>query len=891
VLRLRLRNFRGVADREVAFAEHGVTIVEGDNETGKSSLVEALDLLLDKFDSSQDRAVKAVCPTNVDAGPEVEADLVCGEFHFTYRKRWYRERGTTLSITAPTREQLVGREAHERVRSIIGETVDDALWRALRVTQTQPLGQTSLAGSVTLSQALDLAASGGSVAAGDENAQADLAALARREYESYFTPKTGRPTGEYRQVIDALDEARESLATAEARVRAAEDDAAAANRLDNELAELTARRDAHRPRLRELEAEHHELEQREAATKELQQLVLVASLRLDEARGEQEARAELARDLAAQQAEHARLTDSAATNAEELARARDDAARAARARDELEAQVRAAEAAAAGARADVDAVADRLRLGELTERQSRVERLAEAIATRERQVAAFRVDEDSLAELTRRHEDALRAEAAVAALAATVRVSALGEPVELRLDDAPLVLRAETPVERRVTAPLRLTVSDTLCVEVVPGSGDEDVARRLATARGELAAACAAADVADIADARRRLDARRDAERELRLLREELSRELSAGGAHDASSVAAASVLGELRAARDEIAERVAADERERAADEPRPEDIETARRWQREKEDELAERRARLAEVAADAERARHALTELDVADQVAAQRLRDLSTLLTEARERIAAREAKESSASLAERVVAAERAHATARERWQLAADELAAANPDRLAALLAAERASGARVEREIEEARIARVAVLARLAEGGAQEALDAAHSRVVELTRRHEELRRLADAAALLHTTLERHRETARRAYVAPFRERLERLGRIVFGQDLALEIDDELRVVSRTLRGVTVPYDGLSGGAKEQLGVCARLACAELVGATGGVPVMIDDALGYTDPERLRALSAVFSVADPNSQVIVLTCTPERYRGVGTATVVRLRD
>ncbi|MBU3752106.1 MAG: ATP-binding protein, partial [Mycobacterium sp.] len=44
--RLRLTNFRGVADRRIDFPDQGVVVVCGPNEIGKSSMLEALDLLL-----------------------------------------------------------------------------------------------------------------------------------------------------------------------------------------------------------------------------------------------------------------------------------------------------------------------------------------------------------------------------------------------------------------------------------------------------------------------------------------------------------------------------------------------------------------------------------------------------------------------------------------------------------------------------------------------------------------------------------------------------------------------------------------------------------------------------------------------------------------------------
>ncbi len=134
-----------------------------------------------------------------------------------------------------------------------------------------------------------------------------------------------------------------------------------------------------------------------------------------------------------------------------------------------------------------------------------------------------------------------------------------------------------------------------------------------------------------------------------------------------------------------------------------------------------------------------------------------------------------------------------------------------------------------------------------------------------------------------------RHRDATRLRYVDPFRNQVERLGRIVFGDTFEVEIDSELRICSRTLSGRTVPYDSLSGGAKEQLGIVARLAGAALVAKEDSVPVVIDDALGFTDPDRLVKMGAVFDAVGGGGQVIVLTCSPQRYGSVGAAHHIEL--
>jgi uncharacterized protein YhaN len=140
-----------------------------------------------------------------------------------------------------------------------------------------------------------------------------------------------------------------------------------------------------------------------------------------------------------------------------------------------------------------------------------------------------------------------------------------------------------------------------------------------------------------------------------------------------------------------------------------------------------------------------------------------------------------------------------------------------------------------------------------------------------------------------LRQVMVRHRDDARQRYVEPFRVEVERLGRIVFGPDFEVEIDAELRICSRTLDGCTVPYESLSGGAREQLGIVARLAGAALVAKEDGVPVVIDDALGFTDPYRLTRMAEVFDAVGGDNQVIVLTCSPERYAGVVDAHRIQL--
>ena len=144
-----------------------------------------------------------------------------------------------------------------------------------------------------------------------------------------------------------------------------------------------------------------------------------------------------------------------------------------------------------------------------------------------------------------------------------------------------------------------------------------------------------------------------------------------------------------------------------------------------------------------------------------------------------------------------------------------------------------------------------------------------------------------AEGARLLYTSLHRNRAESRSRHIAPFTRRLEELAVPVFGESVRFEVGEDFTVASRTLDGVTVDVEALSGGAREQLGLIARLACAMIVDENDGVPVILDDALGYSDPDRLASMAQVLGAAAGDAQIIVLTCTPDRYAAVGDATIV----
>ena len=232
--RVQLRNYRGVPESDVSFSQNGVTIVEGPNEAGKTAISEGIQLAIEMPDSSQHARVKAVQPVGRDEGPEVEISLSTGAYELVYHKRWLRQPRTTLEVKAPHPESLTGREAHDRLKAILAETLDDELWRGIA---DRARHRTDIAQFLVCHQWAghwDRAA-GGDLAADREET---LWTRITEEYDRYWTPtghvRTGRRTSE-----QGVQDARDRVAKLEKQLQDIESDVALISWLMDESSRLS----------------------------------------------------------------------------------------------------------------------------------------------------------------------------------------------------------------------------------------------------------------------------------------------------------------------------------------------------------------------------------------------------------------------------------------------------------------------------------------------------------------------------------------------------------------------------------------------------------------------------------------------------------------------------
>ncbi|MGO9148302.1 MAG: AAA family ATPase [Acidimicrobiales bacterium] len=882
VHRIHLRDYKGVDDAEVEFAVDGVTIVEGPNEVGKTSLAEALTLALEQLDSSTRADIRDAKPVHHDAGPWVEVELSTGPYRLIIEKRWLQRPITHLRVLEPRAEEITGREAHERLRTILAETLDEQLFRALHHYQGVNVEQAALGQSTSLASALDAAASGQSLAGQKE---ANLVDLVHAEQLRYFTP-TGKPSterkarskelsalrdaaDEVQSQLDALDNLADEHQSLIAEIGRLEEEAVCNQRLLNEESKIWESVQDKRVAFAQAASAHttalareHDVKRQVADRKALHEAEVSAASRRTsaEAAAETDRPAVEAARVAVQRTtegrDRARQSRIDAEKAEQTARIREEFARRSISRElwaERLANVRSGRTMLTDARAIL---------------------------------AANLMTEKLLAKVESASLAVTETGARLAASSAAVAVEALTS-ISISTGGGSRSLAAGEAFESRIEGALTFELNEIARVTVTGGSPERNLKEALEVAERQFRDLLTEANLPEdttVAQCRLAAQQRRD----------------STAGAAQAEKLIADN-LRDLTVER--LEQEVAEDDaficlfqQQYGADVDLPVSLDEARALLA-----VAEQASALAireEEGATAEFEAARNRESELGDAISARATeRQISIELHDgAVEALRlAREIKPDEV-LEQELVVLEEASGKAADLLTTAESALNELDPDSVEARLANLRGVAARLSTDLREAEHSLVEVKTRLSlkgEEGLHDRLDELVSQFEWKTREHDRAERAARAADLLWERLIANREEAQRSYVAPYRAEIERLGRIVYGSSFAVEIDHStLAIENRSLHGRTVPFARLSAGAKEQLCVIARLACAAIVAGTdgGGAPVIIDDALGWTDHDRLERIGAVFSAASHDCQVIVLTCDPSRYRSIGTAVVRHLR-
>lgn len=222
------------------------------------------------------------------------------------------------------------------------------------------------------------------------------------------------------------------------------------------------------------------------------------------------------------------------------------------------------------------------------------------------------------------------------------------------------------------------------------------------------------------------------------------------------------------------------------------------------------------------------------------------------------------------------------------------KLAELSPDQLAADQERYQRAIAQQETRRRDAEDRRLTARTRLhLDGSSDPHADLSHAKArVEATRTaYESEQRRAQAIAKLHQLFTLSREAIDRNLVQPLADRIAGYLQCLYGPgtsvQVALSADGIAGLELLRLGAPSFAFATLSGGAREQVAAAVRLAMAEILAADhdGCLPLVFDDAFAYSDPDRIQALQRMLDLAAIRGlQVIVLTCTPTDYSGIGAS-------
>ncbi|MCF3649048.1 AAA family ATPase [Synoicihabitans lomoniglobus] len=156
----------------------------------------------------------------------------------------------------------------------------------------------------------------------------------------------------------------------------------------------------------------------------------------------------------------------------------------------------------------------------------------------------------------------------------------------------------------------------------------------------------------------------------------------------------------------------------------------------------------------------------------------------------------------------------------------------------------------------------------------------------VEATLRRDAARAQGWTTRIAHDLIEHRKQAATKAVLTPLEQRLTAAFAELSGDPTRqVFLNEQLQIagIGRT-REATHAFDQLSQGAKEQLLLCLRLAVAQELATDEPQVLILDDVLVNTDPVRQERILDVLGAQATHLQILILTCHPDRYRGVGQA-------
>ena len=883
---LELDQFRKF-DRPTRITGFGdrVNVLCGPNEFGKSTILAAIRGLLFERHNSTASPIKSMQNWRGNAGPRLAMEFEIGDALWRIEKRFLHQ--AMARLTGPGGIRFDNVAAEEELQRLLGFGASGkqgakpehmGVWGALWVTQRDSVLQADLSSDLarsTITACLDAEVG---VLTGQESGQAVIRAV--RDQRGQFLDGNGKPKGRYKEVASALEAVTTRLAQLQDRAeqlgRDAEDLRRAEEKLKHESDPEADRRDR--------DALEKARLLREAALLHAQSVKTAQSARelaqrdLDNAQSERQRRQERAAKLAASETAlaaaqdllaHARIQESAAETI--YVTFRHNA-------DQAQAHAATARITARRVRGIADLVRRSATLAEFQAALDRAEAAQHAASAVKARLDAVSITQARLTAIREAAREQDNAQSLLNAQATHIDISLL--PAALTKLSLAGILAPAPQFTRALTDETEITIDGIGVIKITPAIQDrEKIDQRIARAQERLSAAlldanCASPPAAETQYAEREVLERKLADHQAALKQ-------SVRGNAEAGIPAG---IGPLREYVTQARQRLA-EERSTDAPETLPTAHEALAQCTAADEAESiaidAQNETRKqADLATEArQEARHEVSRLAMSVKAAEEEKSRLQQATNAA-------QAAESQDALSARLENAQAGHAKSASDLATLEQNRPQETADAMAARI--ERYEQALTQRQqtIRNLRETIAALRARIAQEGGHgldEQIDATKRDQETLSREQQNFVREAKILNLLLETLGTAEQETKERYLAPVIRRVTPYLRNLFpGADIAC--DDALRItgLTRALAG-TEDFDRLSDGTQEQIAVLSRLAFAEML-TDQGKPAMVilDDALAYSDAERMERMFDILTQAAQKTQILVFTCREDIFARLG---------
>ncbi len=867
---IRVRDVKGFSSvgKAIEGLGDGLNILAAENEFGKSTLFEALRVVLFEKHNRRNARIEALRPYDAKGGPTVEVDIETERGSFRLHKR-FLSRATASVIDLATGQAIAsGDDVQDWVSHVLGaDKVDDGPTGLLWVEQGKSLNQpvaTETSGALLsglIEQTVSEVTGGARVRAVLSRANAQLMQM--------ITEKNRQPKGRYRDALKARDDLTTTNAGYEARVQDAETTRGELTRQQSELAQLEdpQRAGDRQNALKAATEKWLSAQQMSARLESLDREIHLTEQALltdgktlkDLEQAQTQARSDIQ--------EVGVLAKTINAHEETLKKHRQHYVASVAAEDKQKTDTRAAKAEREAVRRAEKERAAQARLQTATSKLKAAEAVSEAYAEAIKVGDAIALDRAALENIEKLRLVADRADARRTAGQAKVSVSyAQDAQNRVRIDGNVLGDNEERPVDGR----LILDVETVGRITIDAGAGAEQArAERAAkAARDAFTQALSKFGVTSMAKARDALEKKTQAQAEAKTRQAELQRiapegvqKLKEDCAELSQLVAKAVDVDALSLGEDEAEAKLRVCEE---ALEVRRQERHDAENVVRSTEQVLSGLKAGEVRLQNQIETVRQRFGADDTWER---QRL-ELSKVLASARKELTKKASERS--KLQQQAAGLEGLEA---EKVRL--QEAAIIDGQQIVDL---QHQTGALLGKLSE---IDRDGVGEKLAESRGS------LSRIEDVIAALESEKR---ALEMLIETLEKVEAEQQDQFFAPVMEELQPLlhqvmpeSELKFGSNFAP--DQIMR------DGLVESFAHLSGGTREQIAVLTRLAFARLMARKGRrMPVILDDALVYSDDERIARMFEALALAANDIQLIVLTCRQKTFQELG-GTKLRLSD